>query len=145
MRILQACERLEIPVTFWPKCTFPQLPRELNLRLRVPDRFDIPPFCPLEESIAEWKIRCHKVLTESLDKHAELLNVTFEDAIKHGAYMKIKQTRDTTDLNLRYEWAAKRICLRTPYRKLAQGGYSADRIKQAVLQILKTAGWNKGI
>jgi hypothetical protein len=145
LKILQTCERLEIPVKDWPKFKFPQLPREIEQNFRVPDRFDIPPFRPLEESIAEWKKRCHKVLNESLEQHAQTLNTQFQNALKLGLYTKIKQVRSTTDVDLRYEWAVRRICYNTPYRKLATGGYSADRIKQAVRQILKTAGWNKGI
>jgi hypothetical protein len=69
--------------------------------------------------------------------------VQFQDAVKQGIYTKLPQTRDTTPANLRYGWAAQRICYRTPYRELAGKGYSEERVKQSVLQILKNAGYKK--
>jgi hypothetical protein len=145
LRILQACERLEIPFKIWPKWKFPELPRGIKQEFRIPDRFDIPPFRPLEESIAEWKTRCHQILNDSLEKYAQKLNAQFQEALKRGIYTKIPQTRTTTDLDLRYEWVAQRICYRKQYKELASGGYSAERIKQSVLQILKKARLKEGI
>jgi hypothetical protein len=144
--ILQACERLEIPTKLWPKFKFPSLPqmKVLDLRFRLPDQPELPFFSPLHESVAEWKTRCHKTLDELLEKHAESLNAKFQELVKQGMYTKIPQTRTTTDLNLRYEWAAQRICYNTRYSELAKDGYSVDRIKQSVLQILKTANWKRG-
>jgi hypothetical protein len=148
LRIWQACERLEIPVKLWPKFAFPQLPIAEAVRMYIPNRpekFDLPPFHPLTESIPEWRKNCHAALDKTLDEYAEKFQAQFQRGIKGGFYTKIPQSRDTTPLNLRYEWAAQRICYRTPYKKLEKGGYSAERIKQSVLQILKKAGINEGI
>jgi hypothetical protein len=140
LRILQACERLEVPVKLWPKFKFPELPEKQKVNFRVEDRPDLPPYRPLEESISEWKNRCREHFDKFLDEQARLLDKKFQDAVKLGLYTKIAATRETTALNLRYEWTAQRMCYRTPYHRMAKAGYSADRIKQSVLQILKKAG-----
>lgn len=147
LRILQACERLEIPVKRWPKFQFPELPRDLAVKMFIPNRpekFDLPPFNPLVETIPEWRKKCHAAFDKTLDEYGMKFETQFQDALKLGIYTKIPQPRATTELNLRYEWAAQRICYNVPYSELAQRGYTADTIKQAVLQILRTAGWKKG-
>jgi hypothetical protein len=141
--ILQACERLEIPVKLWPKWAFPALPRNQSVRMFIPNRpekFNLPPFNPLVESIAEWRQQCHAAFDKTLDEYAEKFQAQFQDAVKQGIYTKLPQTRDTTSANLRYEWAAQRLCYRTPYKKLAKAGYTVQRITQSVNQILKKAG-----
>ena len=146
LRILQACERLEIPTKLWPKITFPQLPRH-SVRMWIPNRpekFDLPPFQPLVESIAEWRKKAHVALDKTLDEYSKKFSAQFQDALKQGIYTKIPSTRSTTDLSLRYEWVAQRICYRKRYKELATSGYSADRIKQTVLQILRRARLGEG-
>ena len=51
---------------------------------------------------------------------------------------------ETGPLDLRYEWAAKRVCYRLRYREIADGGYSEDRVKRAILKILKEADVRNG-
>jgi hypothetical protein len=152
LRILQACERLEIPVKLWPKIGFPKIPqpgRPIAVRMYIPrhkiEGLDFPPFNALEETIPEWRVRCHKTVDALLDEYAEKFKTQFLDALKQGIYTKIPQTRTTTDLNLRYEWVAQRICYRTPYKKLAKAGYTVERITQSVNQILKKAGLSEQI
>lgn len=148
MRILQACERLEIPTKLWPKIAFPELPRGGTVRMFIPNRpgkFDLPPFEPLTETIAEWRKRSHTAFDKTLDEYAEKFQAQFQDALKQGIYTKIPSVRDTTPLNLRYEWAARRLCYRATYRELAEKGYSEERIRQSVNQILRKAGLNEGI
>jgi hypothetical protein len=153
MRILQACERLEIPTKLWPKISFPHLPRQLAVRSYLPikpeklERLDFPPFSWLEETISDWKRRCHERFDVYLQEYAEKFEAQFQEALMQGAYKKIPSTRDTTPINLRYEWAARRFCYRTLYRKLAdpKSGYSEERVKHAVRQILKKAGLTEGI
>jgi hypothetical protein len=150
LRIWQACERLKIPTQVWPKWRLAELVhRPISTRSYIPRRkieqLDFPPFGALEETITEWKTRCHKALDDLLREYAEKFEAQFQDAMKHGSYTKIPQSRDTTPSDLRYEWVAQRICYRTPYKKLEKSGYSAERIKQSVLQTLKKAGWKEGI
>jgi len=150
LRILQACERLEIPVKLWPKISFPQLPIGQAVRSYLPikeeklQQLDFPPFSWLEETIPDWKQRCHICFDKYLQEYADKFAAQFQEALKLGIYTKIPQTRDTTPSELRYEWAAQRLCYRTPYKELAKGGYTAERVKQVVLQILKGAGLKKG-
>jgi hypothetical protein len=147
--ILQACERLEIPVKLWPKIS-PQLPHWPAVRSYLPikeeklRKLDFPPFSWLEETIPDWKQRCHSCFDKYLQEYAAKFEAQFQEALRLGIYTKIPQARDTTPSNLRYEWAAQRLCYRTPYKELARGGYTAERVKQAVLQILKDAGLKKG-
>jgi hypothetical protein len=148
--ILQACERLEIPVKLWPKWPFPEiLSRPVSIRSYIPREkiasLEFPPFNALEETLSEWKVRCHKVLDDLLEEYAKKFDAQFQDAMKRGFYIKLPQSRATTPSDLRYEWVARRICYRTPYKELATRGYSAERIKQSVLQILKKAKLKEGI
>ena len=64
--------------------------------------------------------------------------------MKHNRLTPIPQARDTTPMDLRYEWAAKRACYNTPYKQLVEGGYSEDRIKKTVASIFRDAGIEKG-
>jgi hypothetical protein len=147
LKILQACERLEIPTKLWPKSAFPELPLQQSVRMFIPNRpekFNLPPFHPLIESIAEWRKNCHAALdATTLDEYAEKFQLQFQDAVRRGIYTKLPITRDTTPAELRYGWAAQRICYRIPYKELTVKGYSEERIKQSVLQILKNAGWKR--
>jgi hypothetical protein len=149
LRILQACERLDIPVKLWPKISFPGvLPHPFAVRFCIPHGLwqpEFPPFQALEETLPEWRVRCHEVVDKLLDEYAERFTAQFQEALKHGIYTKIPQTRATTDLNLRYEWVAQKICYRKRYKELATAGYSAERIKQSVLKILKKAKLKEGI
>jgi hypothetical protein len=150
LKILQACERLDIPDKLWPKIPMPQLPRGFSVRSYLPIKekrlleLDFPPFSWLEDSISEWKKECHKCFDKYLQEYADKFEAKFQDAIRQGVYTKIPQSREVTPSNLRYEWAAQRYCYRTPYKELASKGYTQERVKQAVLQILKTAGLKNG-
>jgi len=147
--ILQACERLEIPVKLRPKIPFPRFPHPavrsyLPIKEEKLKGLDFPPFSALEDTISDWKRRCHSCFEKYLQEYAAKFEAQFQNALKQGIYTKIPQTRDTTPSELRYEWVAQRLCYRTPYKELATGGYTAERVKQAVLQILKDAGLKKG-
>jgi hypothetical protein len=145
MRILQACEKLNIPTSLWPKFAFPVI-RSQSLRMFIPNRpekFDLPPFDPLTQSVKEWRTQCHAAFDKTLDEYSAKFSAKFNEFLREGLYVKIPQTRDTTPLDLRYEWAARRLCYRTPYKELEEQGYTYERIKQSVLQILKNAGLGK--
>jgi hypothetical protein len=148
MKILQTCERLEIPTKLWPKIPFPVLPGTQSMRMYIPNRpekFNIPPFDPLMESIAEWREHCHVAFDETLDEYEQKFKEQFGGYVKMGMFTKLPQQRDTgASPNLRYEWAAQRLCYRRTYKELASGtNYNPERIKQAVNQILKDAGLKK--
>jgi hypothetical protein len=151
LRILQACERLDIPAKLWPKFLGFQLPRPYQLILSVKDHPEFPSFRPLIETIAEWKERCRPALEKFIDEQARALNGQFLEDVKKGAYVKIKPVHDIPPIGLRYEWAAKRICLNTPFAKLAKeegeaghGWYSGVSIRKTVAKIITEAGLRQG-
>lgn len=148
-RIVQACDRLGIPRQLWPKCPLPYSPHERVRKWIIvrPEKFkDLPPWEPLTETIAEWRKQSRVAFEKILDEYAEKFQMEFQRDLAEGKFKKVPSTRNTTPLNLRYEWAAQRHCYRTPYKKLAdpEKGYSEERVRRAVLQILKKAGLNEG-
>ena len=147
LRLLHACERLDIPGKLWPKFQL-QLPRTNIVVLHIQPDFESPPFLPLQETLAEWKIRCQEAFNEFLEAEANPIGAEFQERVKSGMYTKITPSRSTTPLDLRYEWAAKRICYRTPFPELAEEeaakGYTEARIKKAVQTIIKEIGWRQG-
>lgn len=147
IRLLHACDRLDIPAKLWPK--FPLHYPRLNYVLRhIQNDLELPPFMPLQESLAEWRGRCQKAFDKFFEEEATPVDAKFQDEVQSGKFTKIVSTRDTTPLELRYEWAAKRICYRTPFPELAKEeaakGYTEHRIKQAVKRIITETGLRQG-
>ncbi len=139
LRLLQACERLEIPEKLWPWRKAIKIPREYGMSFRVDDRLALPSFFPLYETESDWKARCRGFLEEFMDRQMSVFRRSFQSQLDNKQVTPITQKRDTTPLNLRYEWAAKRLCYRTPFKDLASGGYSAEAIKQSVGRIVREA------
>ena len=146
IRFLQACERLDIPYKLWPEFGHTPItePTEYGVEFTTAETFSLPAFHTWSESEEEWRAHARAEFEKFLDKWALWHRGVLEPQINNGFLVPIKQSRETTPLNLRYEWAAKRFCYRTPYRELANAGYNADRIKQAVLKILKEADAKRG-
>lgn len=150
LRLLHACERLKIPNELWPKIKFPEMPRASNYGYSVNEQFQPPTFNALYESESEWRERAHADLDTLLDKHAILFRNRFQSALEAKHITPIKQTRDTTPLDLRYEWAARRFCYRKSFPELAaeevSNGkhYTEDCIKRTVNRIIREAGLRKG-
>jgi hypothetical protein len=48
--------------------------------------------------------------------------------------------RDTTPLDLRYEWAARRYCLKHQYKLMSSEIYTSERIRKSVTAILDQTG-----
>lgn len=147
LRILQACERLKIPVEIWPKFPLPELPRPYCHFYRASEPLKLPHFLPLQESEADWKTRVQSRLDELVEQELARFRRQLERDLRSGFLTPIKQTRDTTPIELRYDWTAKRICYRTPFPELARTegkGYTMERIKRAVNLIITEAGLRKG-
>jgi len=146
LRLLQACERLNIPEKLWP--TFQgglRLPAHYGFEYLTKDTLPISAFHPLYESEAEWRQRARDELEKILESNALVFRVWFKREMAEGRLTRIRPTRDTTPVELRYEWAARRHCLRIPYKELASDKYAEARIKRAVLQILRDTGLKKVI
>jgi len=146
VRLLQACERLNIPNECWPKVTVKE-PKDYGYSYRCGrlQPLAFPSFFPLYESESEWRSRAQIIFNEFLNREAYRFRQEFQGAIDQKRITPIKQVRDTTPLELRYEWAAKRFCLHTPFRELASDGYTVDRIRKSVSEVLKVAGLSKDI
>jgi hypothetical protein len=131
-----------------PKIDFPKLPRKFEYAYRVSSPAEIPSFFPLYESEAEWRHNVHLKIDEYLDQQLHRFRQQLSSDLKEGRIRAIKQNRDTTPLNLRYEWAARRVCYRTPFAELAKPeaskGYTVDRIKRAVARIISEADLRQG-
>lgn len=151
LRILQACERLDIPEKLWPELRDFQLPRPYSLAFPVKGHPELPPFLPLVETISEWKERCRPALDRFVNEQARIAHAWLQSELRKGLYVRIKPTRDTTPVHLRYEWAAKRLCLNTPFPRLAKeeaskgrSGYTEVRIRKAVTAIITMCDWWQG-
>jgi hypothetical protein len=150
MRILQACERLEIPQTLWPQIPLPRLPLRNELAYRLNAQIDFPPFLPLQQTIAEWKSECQKVFDTTFAEQSQAISEKFQREARRGAFTKIPPVRGTTPIDLRYEWAAKKLYYRYTYHEISQQetakgkAYTQERIKTTVLRILKEADLRTG-
>ena len=144
LRLLQAFERLNIPSERWPKFPFPVLPRPYYHFYRASDCLSLPHFYPLYESEAEWKTRVQSDLEKFVENELEGFRRQLERDLKTGFLTPIKQPRDA--IELRYEWAAERLCYHTPYRELAKRYFprgekgAEDRIRQAATKVIREAG-----
>ena len=148
LRLLQACERLKIPNVQWPKFEAPELPRPQDYRYMVSSSPSLPAYLPLEETEAEWKARVHLSVNVFIGNELARFRDRLQTDVKSKYLTRIKKTRSTTPLDLRYEWAAKRLCYRMTFPELAREdaakGYTEERIKQAVYEILKEAKLGMG-
>jgi len=79
-------------------------------------------------------------MDQFVEKELERFREKLKSDLERKFLTAIKPTRSTTLLTLRYDWAAKRICYRTPYAELAKeeaaNGYTETRIKQTVGKII---------
>ena len=140
LRLLQACERLNIPKELWPQFPKLMLPHEYGGGYTYAERCALPTFEYLYESEAEWKQRARDEFEEFLEECAAQFRASLRGEIESGRLTAVKPSRETTPLDLRYEWAARRHCLRVPYKSMAQKGYTEARIRQSVTRILREAG-----
>jgi hypothetical protein len=139
IRFLQACERLDIPYKLWPEFARAAVkePTEYGVEFTTAETFSLPAFHTWSESEDEWRARARAEFERFLEKWELWYRGVLEPQIKNGSLIPIKQTRETTPLDLRYEWAAKRFCYNTPYRELAVAGYNEGRIKKTVAAIFR--------
>jgi hypothetical protein len=104
------------------------------------ETFAVPSFDYMYESEGEWKQRAREEFEEFLEERAKENRSSLRMDLHSGRLTAIKPSRDTTPLDLRYEWAARRHCLRLPYKDLAGRGFSEARIRQSVMTVLREAG-----
>lgn len=140
VRFLQACDRLKIPYDLWPRFQHLKLPAKgVRAYIRA-HPFALPPFDVLRDSDAEWRARAEDLFRQYCEKFLATVSKKLDNDVSAGNLVKIEKPRDTTPLELRYEWAARRYCLREPFKEISTAGYSPDRVKQTVYSIYKVAG-----
>ena len=137
VRLLQACERLNIPRNLWPQFASIRLGNATNVT-PVPE-FDPPPFNYVSESIVEWRQRAEKSFREHCDKFAEVMDEYLRRKVAQGVLTKIRQPKGGIPIDLRYEWAARRYCLRERYKEIGAGKYGDATVRQVIHRILKAA------
>jgi hypothetical protein len=109
VRFLQACERVNIPSTLWPKFQDLSLPRdEYSQEFGTVEPFYLPSFHALYETEAEWRNRSRDLFEQFLDAQAANFRGMLQSYLNSGMLTKIKPVRGTAPLELRYEWAARR-------------------------------------
>ena len=84
-----------------------------------------------------------------MERELEGFRRQLERDLETGFLTPIKQTRETTPIEVRYEWVAKRICLRISYNDLARqkyqgNSYTEDSIKKSVNRVITEAGLRQG-
>lgn len=147
IRILQACERLRIPEHLWPSFRSTVVATDPHgFSFKFGPAFALPDFDALRETEGEWRSKALAAFNTFLNEQAKRNTWDIETFVKQKVLIPIKQTRDTTPLNLRYEWAAQRLCYNTPYSQLARpkDGYNEERIKKTVQTVFKDAGIRSG-
>lgn len=104
------------------------------------ETLSLPAFNPLIESEDEWRSRARVHFEEFLKKWAAWYREQLTQQLANGFLKPIKQTRGTTPLDLRYEWAAKRYCLNVGFKQMETDEHSANKISKTVAPILKELG-----
>jgi hypothetical protein len=142
IRLLQACERLQIPVDLWPHVPSLQIPHEYNSVFETEETFTLPGFSTHYETEAEWRQKSRDEFEIFLDRIALLYRRWLKESVDRDILVPIPRTRDTTPLNVRYEWAALHLCYRRTYKELAatsNPAVSESTVKKAVYRILVQA------
>ena len=137
LRLLQACERLGIPPTEWPPIKGIGLAPEYDQSYSTKIPFFLPAFHGLYESEAEWRERSRKEFEVFMDEQAQWIRKMFHGSI--GGLTKIRPIRGKVPLELRYEWAAQRYCLKKQYKEMSTDVYTAEQIRKIVTAIFREA------
>lgn len=138
LRFLQACERLNTPRDLWPEFKDMSITPEYAQSYGVSDPFIVPPFNALYESEAEWRDRARQLFEEVLDGQAVTVREMFQRALP--GLTKIKAVKGTTPIEMRYEWAARRYCLKEQFKAMASENYNAEQIRKSATRILLEIG-----
>jgi hypothetical protein len=100
----------------------------------------VPPFDILQDSAAEWRARAEDLFRQYCEDFLATVSEKLDGDVSAGILVKIEKPRDTTPLDLRYEWASRRYCLRESFKEISTPEYGSDRVKHAVYGIYKLAG-----
>jgi hypothetical protein len=140
--ILQACERLGIPQGQWPNFDGKglRLPLPYKAVLKTDVAFRLPEFNYLYQTEGDWRQRAREAFDEFLDTWTDMFSASVHLELSLGRLTPIAQPRGDTPIERRYEWAAQRYCLKTPFKEMATEQDNADKIRKAVYKIWDEAG-----
>lgn len=139
VRFLQACERLRIPYDLWPQ--FEPLHIPVNTAAHVHALpFTAPPFDVLQDNATAWREEAEELFRQHCDGFLKAVSDRIQKSVSEGRWTKIEQHRGDIPLALRFEWAAKRYCLKEQYKAMASDQHTAEQIRKVVSKIFADAG-----
>ena len=145
VRFINACIRLKISKSQWPKFTvgsdiiFP--PQRFQLLPSVKFVFEPPPFDFAIEFPSEWRQKTEVAFRAYCDDYVKRCVKGVDEMVAAGHFEKMPIVRDkNVSLDLRYEWAAQRYCLKKQFKELASDQHSAEKIRKTVGKILSELG-----
>jgi hypothetical protein len=144
-RILQACERLDIPREKWQPRDSLCLPTAAAGKAMVRMDFGPPQFDLMVSSWSEWEETADAAWIECKKRFRKIL---FEKFLKEYTDVprmyephQENENTPTAPSPLRYEWTARWLCLGESYASIAAGTkYPREQVRKAVKAILKAAG-----
>lgn len=141
IRLLQACDRLQIDKDKWPEFEgHITTPHAYEQSYKWPKSYTLPKFHALYESPAEWKARAQTDFDEQCYRFTQWVESQIEIAVRSGDLRKVPMPRNgSISLDQRYEWAARRYCLREQYKAMSTDEHNAEKIRKIVTEILKLA------
>lgn len=158
-RIVQALNRLSIPIAHWPDCVQafyidPSQRTEYHQSI-APSPFQAPKFDRLNQSPKEWA----KLADSAWARHRNRFLQTFPSWVAAGVDEEIVEKRvrgpgkkppakaksrrrgDNTTIDQRYEWAAQYL-VRVPLKQIAVGDADVSTVGRVARAIIRSAGWS---
>ena len=148
LRIVQALVRLRIPRARWPGF----VRASYNVKTRFtqdarPAPFQPPEFDRLNQSRADWT----KVADAAWETHRNQFLAECDFWVKTGVDDEIpeakrrrgagkKTSRPNTSIDLRFEWAAQRLC-GLDWKEIADLSENVSTVAKAAKEVLEAAGW----
>jgi hypothetical protein len=145
VRFMNACIHLKIPKKKWPKFAletsiFSHPPR-FQLLPAIKFIFEPLPFDFVIESPTEWRKKTESAFSAYCDDYIQRCVRAVDEMIAAGLFEKMPIIRDkNTPIDLRYEWAAQRYCLKKNFKELSSDQHKTEKIRKTVGKILLELG-----
>lgn len=112
------------------------VPHSFGKSCTTQETFSLSAWNQLHETESQWRQRVRYEFDAYLNQWATVFAKDLEREIASGKLTALPQIRGDVLLETRYEWAAKRHCLRLGFKEMATDEHSADKIRKAVNPIL---------
>lgn len=103
-------------------------------------KFSLPQWNALYESEFQWRQQARDSFEKYLDNWSANFRTDLKREIESGRLTAIPKPRGDTPLELRYEWAARRYCLRQGWKEMSSNQHSAEKIRKIAGPILIDLG-----